>query len=355
MNVGFESFVQYMPKETLNVREYYKYLNKAINKGDFTDDYKSLLPNQVRRLRDISAVEIMAVAAGNKALEACGLKPEDIDCLLVTQSGGKQFIPLVASYVHLNMGLRRADVLVENIVDDNASFINASYLAWNYVESGAYNKVLIIAVSSLIGGMTAFGADLTDPFCQFYGDGAGAAIVSKDNLKCTFEAYHFETYEKNVVPGYSRTGTTITMNFTKPVPLKNMELQEEALMEESFGSFFDLYNKEFVMLASQKGFITNSLKRCASKAGINIYDLDTVIASHYGYCEAQWKGELVDAGLKLDAFKNLRNKYGNTMVADIPIDLAEYDNNKLFAPGSYVACWTPTFGTQVASMILKWM
>ena len=48
----------------------------------------------------------MALAAGRKALDAAGLTPADIDGLLIAQTGGKQFMPLLGSYVHLNLGLR---------------------------------------------------------------------------------------------------------------------------------------------------------------------------------------------------------------------------------------------------------
>src|SRR5208282_4454692 len=139
--------VKYVPAEALNVKTHYAYLEPAIAKlpKSAQEKLRSTVPDEVRRLKDTSAAEIMALGAAQKALDSSGLTPSDIDCLMVTQTGGKQFMPLLGSYIHLNMGLK-SDAIVRNIVDDNASILDASNIAWNFVRSGLCKRVLLIAV-----------------------------------------------------------------------------------------------------------------------------------------------------------------------------------------------------------------
>jgi 3-oxoacyl-[acyl-carrier-protein] synthase III len=87
--------VKYVPAETLDVKDHYAYLEPAIAKlpRPAQERLRMAAPDQVRRLKDVSAAEIMALGAAQKALDSSGLAASDIDALLITQTGGKQFMP----------------------------------------------------------------------------------------------------------------------------------------------------------------------------------------------------------------------------------------------------------------------
>jgi 3-oxoacyl-[acyl-carrier-protein] synthase III len=291
----------------------------------------------------------MALGAAHKALDSSGLTPSDIDCLLITQTGGKQFMPLLGPYVHLNLGLK-LDTIVRNIVDDNASILDASNVAWNFVRSGLCKRVLLIAVAAQISGQVGFGVDLTDPRAQNFGDGAAAAIVSFQNLKCEFLSYHFETYA--VRP---RTGGTLIANFGAVRPPMNPELAVKAGIENKSGAYLVLEDSLFNEIAGRKGFITDSLERALKKADLKLPDLNTVIAPHIGDLEATWIEDLVNAGLSAGMYRNLRKKYGNMAVADVLVDLAEFAGYGRLAKDSIIALWVPCVGVQVAALVLRWL
>ena len=273
MNVGFETIVKYLPAEVLDVREHYSYLEPAMAKlpAAIQQRIRSTAPHQVRRLKDVSAAEIMALGAGQEALHSAGIDAHEIDALLVTQTGGKQFMPLLGSYLHLNLGLRK-DAIVRNVVDDNTSVLDASYVAWNFVKSGLCKRVLIIAVAAQIGGQTGFGVDLTDPLAQNYGDGAAAAIVSAQNLTCEFLSYHFETY-----PVRPRTGGTLIANIGQVRPLANPDLAPSAGIEDKPGAYLVLDDPLFDQVAGRRGLISESLDRALKKAGLSLQDVQLVI------------------------------------------------------------------------------
>ncbi len=351
MKVGFETVVKYVPAEVLHVKDHYAYLEPAIAKLPKAAQEKLRLtaPDEVRRIKDTSAAEIMALGAGRKALDSSGLTPSDIDCLLVAQTGGKQFMPLLGSYVHLNMGLK-SDTIVRNIVDDNASVPDASYVAWNFVRSGLCKRVLLIAVAAQIGGQVGFGVDLTDPLARNFGDGAAAAIISSQDLNCEFLSYHFETYA--VRP---RTGGTLIANIGAVRPLMNPDLAAKAGVENKNGAYLVLEDPSFNEIAGRSGFITDSLERALNKADLSLPDLDTVIAPHIGDLESTWIADLVKAGLRADTYKNLRLKYGNTAVADALIDVAEFGETGRLGKDSILALWVPCVGVQLAALVLRWL
>ncbi len=349
MKVGFETAVAYLPAEVLNVNEHYAYLEPAIAKlpQPLQQSLRSNAPREVRRLKDVSAAEIMALGAGRKALAESGLSASDVDGLLIAQTGGKQFMPLLGSYVHLNLGLR-GDALVRNIVDDNVSILDAAFVAWNSVRSGLCRRVLLIAVAAQIGGEVGFGVDLTDPLALNYGDGAAAAVVSAGNLTCEFLAYHVETYAVK-----SRPGGTLNGNFGPVRPLANPDLATKAGVENKNGAYLVLDDPSFDEVAGRKGFFGESLARALKKAGLAPGDLDMVIASHAGHLEAAWREDLQAAGLSPDTYRNLRAKYGNMAVADPLVDLAELGEAGQIAKNSIVALWTACPGVQSASLVLR--
>ncbi len=351
MAVGFETIIKHVPREVLKVKDHYAYLEPVIARlpEPVRETLMSAAPDEVRRLKDTSAAEIMALGAAEKALESCGLEPSDIDGLLVTQTGGRQFMPLLGPYIHLNMGLN-PDALVRSIVDDNASVLDASYVAWNFVRSGLCKRVLVIAVAAQIGGEIGFGVDLTDPLAQNFGDGAAAAIVSSRNLKCEFLAYHFETYA--VRP---RTGGTLIANFGDVRPLVNPDLAARAGVENKSGAYLVLEDPLFDEIAGRRGFITESLERAMKKAGLELTDLNVVIAPHIGKLEATWVEDLMGAGLKSGVYRNLRRKYGNMAVADTFVDLAEFSQTGQLKRNDVVALWSPCVGVQLAALVLRWL
>ena len=351
MKIGFESIVHYMPAEILDVKERYAYLEPAIRElpAATQERLRAAAPRQVRRLKDPSAAEMMALGAAQKALVAASLTPADIDALFVAQTGGKQFMPLLGSYLHLNLGLAK-EAIVRNVVDDNTSALDACFVGWNFVRSSLCRRVLVVAVAAQIGGETGFGVDLTDPLAMNYGDGAAAAIVSSQNLRCELLSYHFETYAVK-----SRPGGTLNGNFRPVRRQANPDLAVEAGVENKPGAYLVLDDPLFDQVAGRQGFMAESLERAARKAGLEPRDLQLVIASHVGHLEPGWMDDLRAAGLPVDVYQNFRDNYGNTAVADQLIDLAEFEQRGLPAKDSVVALWAVCPGVQLASLVLRWL
>jgi len=334
MKVGFETLVRYVPEEVLT-KEHFEYLKPALAKlPPFLQEQFSIVPNEVRKYKhkDGDRAELMAIAIAQEALDRSGLEPSDID-----------YVIGAAASLHKELGLD-LDTPMLNIGNCCASFVDACHLAWNLVASGECRRVLIVASAALAGGPNGGTTDLTMAIAPIFGDGAAAAIVSSQNLKCEFLSYYGET-----------DGTCYRSARGEVRPLANPELAEAACVPCGVGPYFCMDDISYIEVASAKGYLRNSLEKALQKADLPLSALDVVICHHLGDCEASWIQDLVDAGLGAEAFQNLRLKTGNTGHTDLPTDLAQFVEDGLVKPGSIVALWVPGSGISLGCLVLRWL
>jgi 3-oxoacyl-[acyl-carrier-protein] synthase-3 len=114
----------------------------------------------------------LAVAAAKTALEQAWLDPKEIDLIVVATSTPDFTMPSTACLVQGRLGAERAQAF--DIVDACAGFTYAFDAASRYLQSGDIQNALVIGVDR--------GSRLVDPLDRgtsvFFGDGAGAAVVS---------------------------------------------------------------------------------------------------------------------------------------------------------------------------------
>jgi 3-oxoacyl-[acyl-carrier-protein] synthase-3 len=114
----------------------------------------------------------MAVAAGKRALENAGLKPEDIDLLVVATMTADMPMPAAACIIQHKLGLPSHTACF----DINAActgFVYALDTGCAMLSSGRYQKALIIGAEKL--SPIVDWQDRTT--CVLFGDGAGAVVL----------------------------------------------------------------------------------------------------------------------------------------------------------------------------------
>ncbi len=334
MRVGFETIVRYVPEEVIP-RDHFDYLKPALAKLPlFLQEQFSIVPDEVRKYKggEGDRAELMAIAIAKEALDSGGLKPSDID-----------YVIGAAVSLHRELGLE-LDTPMLNVANCCASFVDSCQIAWNLVESGECRRVLVVASAALAGGPNGGTTDLTDAIAPIFGDGAAAAVVSAQNLKCEFLAYHGET-----------DGTCYRSARGEVRAPANPELVEAAGMPSGPGPYFCMDDISYIEVAGRKGYLRKSLERALDKAQLPFAALDVVICHHLGDCEAAWTQDLVDAGLPADTFKNLRLKTGNTGHTDLPTDLVQFVEDGVIEPGSVVALWVPGSGISLGCLVLRWL
>ena len=129
-----------------------------------------------RHLVKEESTTYMAVEAAKKALEDAKMDGADVELIIVATITGDHNTPTAACEVQAGIGADKAVAF-----DINAAcsgFLFALNTAHAYINSGFCNNALIIGVETLSKIM-----DWKDrSTCVLFGDGAGAAIVRKDEI-----------------------------------------------------------------------------------------------------------------------------------------------------------------------------
>ena len=120
---------------------------------------------------DSEAASDLAYTASLRALESAGVKPEDLDLILVGTFSGDTIFPTVGNILQARLG-------AVNAVGFDISAVCSGYLyvlsiVDSYIKTGKYKKVLAVGVDVV----TKF-IDWTDRgTCVLFGDGAGATVL----------------------------------------------------------------------------------------------------------------------------------------------------------------------------------
>lgn len=118
----------------------------------------------------LSNIDLSARAAGD-ALAASGLKPEEIDLILVATVTPDYQTPSTACLIQDRLGATRAAAM--DLSAGCTGFVYALSIAQQFIQTGTYRHVLVVGVEVL----SRF-VDWEDrATCVLFGDGAGAAVL----------------------------------------------------------------------------------------------------------------------------------------------------------------------------------
>lgn len=340
MKVGLETVVSYLP-EMVHKRSDFSYLDPVI-----PEEQREMFrgADELRRLKDDDAMEILAEKVARKALDSAGLTTSDIDFIISGNIGGKYILPMVGTYIHHKLGFSE-ETPVLNIQNVCASFIDSCHVAWDLILSGEYKRILVVMVTAIV--TKGWGIDQTHPMATNFGDGAGAAIVSSQNLKCEFLSYYNQTF--------GEIYEHLTMDLRPPA---HPELQEKAgVQATTMGNY--LWAGKWLFEYQQqvgKGFAIDSIKKALKKAKLALSDLDMVVLHQaQDIFHEPWKEGGVEAGVSRDKWKETYHKYGDVGNVDIALNLAELWGKGQIAEGSIMALFAPGLGGHTPCMIIKWL
>lgn len=120
----------------------------------------------------------LAYEAGKLAIERAGLKPQDIDAvILATLSPDYLTMPSTACVAAFKLGIENKPAF--DISAACSGFIYLLNVAKSFVESGAYKRILIIGAEKISSVL-----DFSDrSTCVLFGDGAGACVIEATSDK----------------------------------------------------------------------------------------------------------------------------------------------------------------------------
>ena len=253
-----------------------------------------------RIVSDNESTGTLAIGAAKNALANAGLKGTDLDLIICATISPDIPFPATACLVQDAVGA--TDVPAFDISAACSGFIYGLSVARNFIESGAYKRVLLIGVDVL-----SRCCDWTDrSSCILFGDGAGAVILEatgKADKGIIYDVLHADGsgWDYIHIPsGGSRSATT----------LQTIENGEH---------FVKMRGRDVYKFAVEK--MQWVLGDCMDKCGLSVDDVDMVIPHQVNVRIIKSAAEKFNFPLE-KVFMNIQH-YGNTSGASIPLAFEE--------------------------------
>ncbi len=272
----------------------------------------------------------LGLAAARQALDRAGLKPEDIDLILVATNSPDTLFPSTACWIQKKLGTREMPAF-----DLQAGCTGVLYgliVAEGLILGGVCRRVLLIGVD-ILSKITNWEDRTT---CVLFGDGAGAFILeeSQDDsgLLSHFWGADGSLGELLMLPG----GGTLH-------PASEQTVKDKLHYIHMKG------NDVFKHAVKRMG---ESIVEALKLAGLDKQQIDFLIPH-------QANLRIIDAigeRLGLDPEKVVVNvdRYGNMSVATIPVALYELQAEGRLEPGKIIAMVAFGAGFTWASALYRW-
>lgn len=184
-----------------------------------------------RRIADeTEATSDLATLAGKAAIQDAGLSVDNIDLIIVATSTPDRSIPSTACIVQDKLSAYNA--VAFDLAAVCSGFLFAASVAAQYIASGVYHNVLVIGADTF-SKIT----DWSKRDAVFFGDGAGASVISHANVNEGFLAYRLYSN------GRGRNHFTIPAGGSE-IPKTNRTVKEKL-------QFFQMNGKEVYNTATQ--------------------------------------------------------------------------------------------------------
>lgn len=277
-------------------------------------------PNQ--STSDLSAI------AGQRAIDDAGLKNSDIELIIVATATPDRKAPSTAAFVQHKLKAFNAAAFDLNAVC--SGFLFGMSVASQYIASGVYNNILVIGADTF-SKIT----DWTKRDAIFFGDGAGAAIISSANVTEGFLAYRLYTDTSNDMLGFTIPGGG------SEIPLCENNLNEQ---------YFQMNGKSVYESATRA--LPSAINQVLSDTGLSVNDIDIMIPHQPSIRILKKTAELI--GLPFEKVMTNMDKYANTSGGTIPILLDEVNKSGRLKKGNIVLFAAVGSGWTYGASIIKW-
>ncbi|ANZ33802.1 beta-ketoacyl-ACP synthase III [Staphylococcus carnosus] len=287
MDVGIKGFGTYVPEKVVDNAYFETFLETS-------DEWISKMTGikERRWAGEDQETSDLAYEASVKAIKDAGIKPEDIDMVIVATSTGDFPFPTVANMLQERLGLGKVATMDQ--LAACSGFMYSLITAKQYIASGDYQNILVVGVDKL-SKIT----DMTDRSTAIlFGDGAGAAVIGEVS-----EGRGIMSYEM----GSDGSGG------------KYLYLNPEN------GKIF-MNGREVFKFAVR--IMGEASRNVVEKAGITADDVDMFVPHQANIRIMESARERL--GIPKEKMSVSVNKFGNTSAASIPLSIGqELENGRI--------------------------
>lgn len=287
-----------------------------------------------RYVEDETCVDI-ATKASKMAIENAGLEPKDIDIIIVATCTPDNYCPSVACSVQEN--LEAVNAVSFDISAVCTGFIFALKTGFSLLKSDEYKNALIIG-SEVMSKLINFENRNT---AVLFGDGAGAAIISKsednEGIKDIFIKTDGNGSEFIKMPALS--------------PLKNIDFDNNkfSYMTEVTRDIF-MEGREVFKFATS--IMVSMVKDILEKHNMDISEVKYIVPHQANIRIISHSAKKLNVDSKV-FYTNIES-YANTSAASIPIALNEMNEKGLLNRGDNIILLGFGGGLTFGSALIKW-
>ncbi len=243
----------------------------------------------------------MAEQAGLRALEMAGMKPSDIEMIIIASTTPQLVFPSTACLLQEKFGIAGCPAFDLN-ASACAGFMYAFSIADQFIKTGAIKNALVIG-SEVMSRVVDWNDRAT---CVLFGDGAGAVVLGASKEPGVLSTHlHADGTHKDVL--YLPLGNTKTPNL-ESVKMMGNQLFKLAVL--SLGELFD------------ETLAANNLEK---------HQVDWLIPHQANIRIIQAMAKKLD--MSMDRVAITLDKQGNTSSASIPLALDEAVRDGRVKPG----------------------
>lgn len=271
----------------------------------------------------------LACKAGQQAILDAGLSNKDIDLILVATATPDRLAPSTAAITQDK--LQAYNAVAFDISAVCSGFLYGMSVASAYISSGIYDNVLVIGADTF-SRIT----DYTRRDCVFFGDGAGAAVLSTANINEGFIAFRLYTDGRG------------KYHFTIPAGGSEMPCSEEVLQNRL--NYFQMNGRAVYETATK--VLPKAIMQVLEDTGLTIEDIDLLIPHQPSLGILKETARIIN--LPIEKVMINVDKYANTSGGTIPIILDETNKAGKIKNGSTILFAAVGSGWTYGAAIIKW-
>jgi len=283
-----------------------------------------------RRIASVNeATSDLASKAALNAIENSGLTKNDIDLIIVATATPDRLAPSTAAVVQDK--IQAYNAVAFDISAVCSGFLYGMSVASQFIAAGVYDNVLVIGADTF-SKIT----DWTRRDAVFFGDGAGAVVMTHGNVNEGFLAFRLYTDGRG------------KYNFTIPAGGSEMPASEETVKKRLH--YFQMNGKAVYDTGTQ--VLPKAILQVLSDTGLTINDIDYMIPHQPSIRILQKTAEII--GLSWEKVMTNMEKYANTSGGTIPILLDETNRSGKLKKGNLILFAAVGSGWTYGASILKW-
>lgn len=271
----------------------------------------------------------LASQAALNAIKNSGLITDDIDLIIVATATPDRLAPSTAAIVQDK--IQAYNAVAFDIAAVCSGFLYAMSIASQFIASGVYDNVLVIGADTF-SKIT----DWTRRDAVFFGDGAGAAVLSHGSENEGFLAFKLYTDGRG------------KWNYTIPAGGSEMPANKETI--ENKLHYFQMNGRAVYETGTE--VLPKAINQVLKDTDLTVDDIDYLIPHQPSIKILQRTAEIL--GLPWEKVMTNMDKYANTSGGTIPILLDEVNRAGKLKKGDIILFAAVGSGWTYGAAVIKW-